>query len=105
MSTVTVPRSNVTVAEVSAVLRDNLSARYRITPGMATGPNDNSTIQVKANWLERANVRIRPGADSTEIHVSPGVTLTLGGMLFNRFGIARKVHHVLERSPELARSN
>jgi hypothetical protein len=34
MSTITVPRSDVTAQEVCAVLRDRLGSRYRVTPSM-----------------------------------------------------------------------
>ena len=55
MSTITIPRSDVTVEEVSAVLRRTLGSRYRVTPSMmAAGfgkevPGDAYTILVAAN--------------------------------------------------------
>ena len=69
---VRVPRSDVTVEEVSVVLRRTLGSRYRVTPSMmASGfgkerPGDANTILVAANWLERANVRIVHERDSLD---------------------------------------
>ncbi len=60
---------------------------------------------VRGAWLARANIRILPGADSTEIHVSPGATYPGLIRLIDRIGIARRVHQVLEHAPELAGSN
>jgi hypothetical protein len=80
MSTVTVPRSNVTVEEVGAVLRLKLGSRYRITPSVTSRgfakevSDDPNAMLVRGAWLARANVRIVPGADGTEIQVSPGAT-------------------------------
>jgi hypothetical protein len=109
MSTVTIPRSNVTVEEVSDVLRDELGSHCEVTPFGASSLNHETSgyagsILVKRNWLERTNIRILPGANSTEIDVSAASAYTLGGFLINRIGITRKVHRVLEHSAELAGS-
>jgi hypothetical protein len=111
MSTITVPRSDVTAQEVSAVLRDRLGSRYRITPSMTSRgfvkevPGDANAMLVRGPWFERANVRLLPGADSTEIRVSPGATYPGLVRLIDRVGIARKVHQALENAPELAGPN
>jgi hypothetical protein len=111
MSTVTIPRSDVTVEEVSAVLRRTLGSRYRVTPSMMAagfgkeGPGDAYTILVAANWLERANVRIVHDRDGTEIHVSPGATYFGLIRLFHRAGLAHKVYQALEHAPELAKAD
>jgi hypothetical protein len=111
MSTVTVPRPDVTVEEVSTVLRSNLSSRYTVTPSMmATGfgkevPGDAHTMLVAANWLARATVRIVPAKNSTEIQVSPGATYFGLIRLIHRAGVARKVHQALENEPALAGSD
>jgi hypothetical protein len=108
MSTVTVPRSNVTVEEVSAVLRNALGSRYGVTPSMTSRgfakkvPGDANTLLVSGSWLQRANIRIVPGADRTEIDVSPGATYPGLIRLIDRIGIARTVHQVLEHAPEFA---
>jgi hypothetical protein len=105
MSTVTVPRSDVTIEEVSAVLRDKLGSRYRITPAKETGPADANTIQVRRNWLTRAKVRIRSGAESTELQVSPDFAVGVPGTILNGFFFARKVSHVLEHAQGLVGAN
>ena len=107
---VRVPRSDVTVEEVSVVLRRKLGSRYRVTPSMmAAGfgketPGDANTILVAANWLERANVRIVHDRDSTEIHVSPGATYFGLVRLFHRAGLAHKVYQALDQANDLATS-
>ena len=101
MSTVTVPRSNVTVEEVSAVLRKGMGSRYQVMPV----PGDKNGIFVKSNLHERTKVEILPAGDSTKIHVRPSSAFSLGGILVNFLGITRKVHQVLEHAPELARLN
>ena len=57
MSTVTVPRSNVTADEVRAVLRDKLPSRYAITLAMTSRgfakevPDDANALLVRGAWL------------------------------------------------------
>jgi hypothetical protein len=107
MSTVTIPRSDVTVEEVSGVLRDSLGSHYKVTPFADSNLHHETSgyadsILVKRNWLERANIRILPGTNTTEIKVSAASAFTFGGFLINRIGITRKVHQVLEHSAELA---
>jgi FAD/FMN-containing dehydrogenase len=111
MSTVTVPRSDVSVDEVSAVLRRTLGPRYSVTPSiMAAGfgkarPGDANTILVAANRLERANVRVATDSTSTEIRVSPGATYFGLIRLVHRVGLVRKVQQALVHAPELAGSD
>jgi len=111
MSTVTVPRPNITVEEVSAVLRNELGSRYGVTPSMTSRglakevPSDANSLLVSGSWFQRANVRIIPCPDRTEIDVSPGATYPGLIRLIDRIGIARKVHQILEHAPELAGSS
>ena len=111
LSKVTVPRPDVTVEEVSTVLRRKLGSRYTVTPSMMAagfgkeGPGDTNTLLVVANWLERANVRITAKRNCTEIDVSPGATFFGLIRLIHRVGVARKVHQALENAPELAGSD
>ncbi|MGO9792274.1 MAG: hypothetical protein ACLP8S_23025 [Solirubrobacteraceae bacterium] len=101
MSTVVVPRSDVTADEVCALLRDRLPSRYTITPGMTSRgfakqmPDDANALLVRGSWLARANVRIIAGVESTEIDVSPGATYPGLIRLGDRVGIVRKVLHAL----------
>jgi len=111
MPTISVPRPNVTVEEVSNILRDKLGSRYQITPSV-TGkgffkevPDDANTMLVKGNRLERANLRVDSGAHNTEIHVSPGATYPGLIRLIDRIGMARRVRQILENATELAGSN
>jgi hypothetical protein len=107
MSTVTVPRPNVTVEEVSKVLRDRLGSHYRVTPTVVarfhheTSGYANS-ILVKRNWFLQASLRVVPGVKGTEIHVGSAANFTPTGILLNRASIVRKVQQALEQSPEFA---
>jgi hypothetical protein len=106
MSTVTVPRADLTTEEVVAVLRDGLGAGYNVLPGMAMGrtalqgphkgrPN---TIVVGTgdNIIVKAQVTISPRGGQTELRISPGgITLD---RLVNTFGVAREVRRVLASS-------
>ena len=111
MLTVTVARSNVTVEEVTAVLHNKLGPRYPITPSVTSSgfgkeaPGDANTMLVRGAWFERANIRMLPGADSTEIQVSPGATYFGLIRLIDRVGLTRRVHRVLEHAPDLAGPN
>ena len=111
MSKVTVPRANVTVDEVIAVLRNELGSRYDVTPSMTSKgftkevPGDADALLVAGRWLQRANVRVVRRADRTEIDVSPGATYPGLIRLIDRVGIARKVHQILEHAPVLAGSS
>jgi hypothetical protein len=109
MSTITISRSNVTVEEVSAVLRNGLGSRYEIPPSASShvhheSPGHPDSILVKRHWFEQANVRVVEGTNDTEIHVRGATNFSLPGVLFNRASIVRKVHQVLEHSTDLAGS-
>ena len=107
MSTLTVSRSNVTPDEVSAVLSSKLNSRYRIVPStMSKGfakdvPAAGDAILVKGLWFNRANVRILPRDNGTDIEVSPGATYFGLIRLIDRVGVAHKVRRILERASEL----
>jgi hypothetical protein len=109
MPAVTVPRANVTVEEVSAVLREKLGPRYKITPAVTSrfhheSPAGADSVLVKRHWFEQASIRIVPGPDRTEIHIGNAANFTPTGLLINRASIIRKLHQVLEHAPELAGS-
>jgi hypothetical protein len=110
MSTVTVPRADLTTEEVATVLRDGLGAGYNVLPGMAMGrtalqgphkgrPN---TIVVGTgdNFVVKAQVTITPRGGQTELRISPGGIAA--DLLLNIFGVARKVRGVLASSPGLS---
>jgi hypothetical protein len=109
MPAVTVARPDVTVDEVSAVLRARLGPRYTITPGTTSHFHHESaagadSVLVRRNWFEQASIRVIPGQDSTEIRIGNAGSFTPTGMLLNRASIMHKVHQVLEHAPELAGS-
>jgi hypothetical protein len=97
VSTVTVPRSNVTKEEVSKVLRIGLGPRYHVTAA-----DDPDAMVVGTNRVIRAHIRIVPRDNYAEIRVSPGGLVW--DRLINTFGIARKVREVLREAPELGGS-
>ena len=107
-ATITVPRSNVTADEVTAVLRGRLGSRYTITPGKrAKGfgkevSGDANSLLVAGSWLERATVEIAGLEHGTEIEVSPGATYFGLIRLVHRIGLVRKIHNALAHAPELA---
>jgi hypothetical protein len=109
MSTVTISRPNVTVEEVSAVLRDRLGSRYKVTPFVVShfhreSSGDANSILVKRNWFVQANVRVVTGTNETMIHVGSAANFTPTGHLLNSATVVRKVREILEHSIELAGS-
>jgi hypothetical protein len=109
MSTITIPRPNVTVEEVSAVLRNKLGAHYEVTPAVTAhfhheSPGRADSILVKRHWFEQASIRVVPGANGTEIRVGSAANFTPTGYLINRARIVRKVRQALKHAPELAGS-
>jgi hypothetical protein len=95
MPTFTVSRGNISAEEVGAVLRSKLAAHYELVPSaMSTG--------VKGRWFERANIRIIPSSETTEIEVNPGASYFGLVRLVDRLGISHKVRRILESSPELS---
>jgi hypothetical protein len=109
MPTITVPRANVTLEDVSAVLRTKLGPRYRITPAVTSrfhhefAAAANSAL-IRRHWFEQASIQVIAGPDRTEIHVGSAANFTPTGLIINRASIIRKVHQVLEQAPELASS-
>lgn len=110
MFTVTIPRPDVTTEQVTEALRQGLSARYKVLPGMEVSlnpvgsprPDDAGTIVVGTGSarLFHAQVRLTRESGSTILHVTPGGALpTL--RLVNRLSIARKVGAVLKAAPSL----
>jgi hypothetical protein len=107
MPTITIPRSNVTVEEVSDILRDGLGSRYKVLPSVASHVHHESSghpnlILVKRHWLEQAVVEVVPSSSETEIHIGGAANVTPPGFLINRASIVRKVNQVLEQSSVLA---
>ena len=109
MSTITVPRPDVTSEEVADALRRGLGPRYNVLPGMGVNfsplvnlrPDHPDTVVVGtgSNRLFQAQVRISHDAEETTLHVSPG------GWgwprLPNMVGVARKVREVLRDAMSL----
>jgi hypothetical protein len=110
MPTVTVPRADLTTDEVVTVLRDGLGADYNVLPEMIIGrtilqsprkgrPNT-IVVGTGENRIVKAQVTITPRGGQTELRISPGgVTWDL---VFNTFGVARKIREVLANSPSLS---
>lgn len=110
MSTITLPRADVTTGEISEVLRRELGPRYHVLPG--TGVNWNPVGRPRADQpgkivvgtgstrLFRAQVTLSPDSGQTVLHVLAG-GLSLLVKLANRLWIARKVRRVLQAAPSL----
>jgi hypothetical protein len=108
MATVTVARA-VTAEEVSAVLREKLGPRYKITTAVTSRfhhkfPAGPDSLLVRRHWIEQAAIRVVPGPGSTEIHIGSAANFTPTGLLINRASIIRKLHQVLAQAPELGGS-
>jgi hypothetical protein len=108
MSTLTIPRADLTTEEVVTVLRNGLGENYNVLPGMAMGrtslqeprkgrPN---TIVVCTSRIVKAQVTITPRGGQTELRISPG-GLTWD-LVVNTLGVGRKVRRVLTNSPDLS---
>jgi hypothetical protein len=110
MSTITVPRSDVTSDEVADALRQSLGPRYNVLPGTGVnwnpvgGPRpdhpDTIVVGTGSTRLFRAQVRISQDAGETILHVSPGGIGPLP-RITNRLWIARKVLQALRAAPSL----
>jgi hypothetical protein len=110
MSTITVPRSDVTSDEVADALRRGLGPRYNVLPGKGVNWNpvgaprpdhpDTIVVGTGSTRLFRAQVRISHDAGETILHVSPG---GIGPVprITNRLWIARKMGQVLRGAPSL----
>src|SRR5450755_678487 len=109
MSTITVPRSDVTSDEVADALRQGLGPRYNVLPGMGInwnpvgGPRpdhpDTIVVGTGSTRLARAQVKISQDAGKTTLSVSPGGFGLL--TLASRLWIVRKVRQVLRVAPSL----
>src|SRR5271166_5418660 len=97
MSIVKVPRGNVSAEEVSTILRSKLGTHYELVPSaMSTGfteqvSKDTNSMLVKGRWFERANIRIIPSAQTTEIEVNLGASHFGLIRLIDRLGVSHKV--------------
>jgi hypothetical protein len=110
MSTITIPRPEVTTEEVSEVLRRRLGPRYNVLPGKGMNWNPVGNPQAEqpgrivvgtgSTRLFRAQVTISSHSGQTVLHVVPG-GLTLPVRLTNRLWIAEKVRRVLQAAPSL----
>lgn len=110
MSTITVPRLDVTTEEVSEVLRQGLGPRYNVLPGK--GMNWNPVGSPRADQpgkivvgtgstrLFRAEVVISRHSGQTALQVIAG-GISLPVRLTNRLWIAEKVRRVLQAAPSL----
>jgi hypothetical protein len=110
MSTITIPRPDVTTEEVSEVLRRGLGPRYNVLPGK--GMNWNPAGKPRAHLpsqivvgtgstrLFRAQVTISQHSGETDLRVLAG-GLSLLVRLANRFWIAGRVGRVLQAAPSL----
>lgn len=108
MSTITVPKEDVTSEQVTDVLRTGLDPRYTVQPGMrmprsplfgSPQPDRPDLILVSSSPMVRAQVTIIHQPGQTNIHVTPAGVL--GDLLVNTLGIARTVHRVLSDAPGL----
>jgi hypothetical protein len=108
MSTITVPRQDVTSEQVLDALRAGLDARYEVQPGMRMPrsplfgkprPDRPELILVSSSPMVRAQVTITSHPGHTDIRVTPGGLV--GDLLMNKLGIARDVHRVLSDAPDL----
>jgi hypothetical protein len=110
MATITIPRPDVTIEEVTDALRQGLDPKYNVLPGMGINwdpvgnarPGHPDTIVVRpgSNRFFRAQVKLVRNCGETTLHVSPG---GIGPVprISNRFGIVRKVLQALHDAPRL----
>ncbi len=114
MSTITIPRSDVTTQEVADALRQGLGPRYHVLLGTgvdansvtSSGSDQTDTILVGtgSNRVFRAEVAISRHSGQTHIDVTPGGmpgTLPGGVKLVNRLWTARRARQVLRSAPGL----
>jgi hypothetical protein len=109
MSTVTIPRADVTSDEVSAALSEGLGPRYDVQPGMKApllgwgepeeGQPDDIVVGTGTSRVWRAQVRIDRQAGQTRIRVAPAGLIWI--RLINTFGVARKARRALLAAPDL----
>jgi hypothetical protein len=109
MSTITIPRADITTDEVSAALSEGLGPHYDVQPGMKApllgwgdpeeSQPDDIAVGIGSGCPWRAQVRIDRQAGQTRIRVAPmGL---MGVRLINTLWVARKVHRALLAAPGL----
>ena len=108
MSTITVPRLDVTTEEVGEVLRQGLGPRYNVLPDKGInwnpvgGPRPDQPGKIVVGTgsarLFRAEVVVSQRSGQTVLHVIAG-GLSLLPRLTNRLWIAEKVRRVLQAAP------
>lgn len=109
MSTITVPRPDVTSDEVTGALTKGLGPRYHVLPGMKAAPlswgepeegqPEDIMVGLGSARVWRAQVRIDRGDAQTRIRVAPAGLIWV--RLVNTFLIARKVRRALLTAPGL----
>jgi len=114
MSTITIPRADLTSEEVTRALSAGLGPRYHVVPGMrmpqaclfaAEPSQDPDTILVStgsgrlSNRFFRAQVTLTRPSGHTVIRIRPGGTSS--EFPINALGIARKIRHVLASAPDI----
>jgi hypothetical protein len=110
MSTITVPRPDVTTDEVRDALRKGLGSKYNVIPdsGLNMDPiarprpdePDSLVVGTGSGRIFRAEVKISRQPGQTLLHVRAG-GLTAPLKILNVLWIARKVSQVLQASPGL----
>lgn len=110
MATITVSRTDLTTEELSSVLRQGLSSKYKVLPDTAVrlnaagGPQPHYLgtilVGIGSARLLRAQVKISAGPDATTLHITPG-GLTVVWRMINRLWFVRKVHGVVAASASL----
>jgi hypothetical protein len=110
VSTITIPRPDLTSEEVTDALRQGLEPRYNVLPETGVNWNpvgnprpdhpDTIVVGTGSNRLFRAQVKIYRGAEATRLRVSPG-GMSLVPRLTNRLWLARRVLQVLQAAPGL----
>jgi hypothetical protein len=102
MSTVTIPRPDVTTKDVAAALREGLGPRYQVKPGMRTsllpgapdpGWPDSIVVGTGAGHVFRVQLEIDHRGGGTRVRVAPGGLSAL--RLVNTIVIAPRVRRAL----------
>ena len=114
MSTITIPRADLTSEEVTEALRAGLGPHYHVVPGMrmpqaclfaAEPDHDPDTILVSSgssrlsNRFFRAQVTLTRPSGQTLIRIRPGGTSS--EFPINALRITRKIRQVLTHAPIL----
>jgi hypothetical protein len=110
MSTIIVPRPDVTSEQVADALRLRLGPRYNVVPGVGANWNpvgnlrpghpDTIVVGTGSNRFFRAQVRLSRRSAETILHVSPGGVSAVP-RLTNRLWIVRKLRQALAGAPGL----